>query len=36
VLVPCGQWLMYRRRESRRERVVNAPTLAPSLSRVAD
>jgi RND superfamily putative drug exporter len=36
VLVPCGQWLLYRRREGRRERVVTAPSLAPALSRIAD
>jgi RND superfamily putative drug exporter len=36
VLVPCGQWLMYRRREQRRERVVTPPSLSPALSRVSD
>jgi RND superfamily putative drug exporter len=35
VLVPCGQWLMYGRREQRRERRVTGLTLE-SLARVAD
>jgi RND superfamily putative drug exporter len=36
VLVPCGQWLMYRRTERRRELPLGTPSLGPITQVVAD